>query len=73
MPLRKQFEQILNAFYLQRLGYGEHHGELSPAAVRTFYERADRYAEALTNHRQQRNDEILAALDDLLADLQRSS
>ena len=44
VPLEGQFEQTLNALYLQKLGYGEYHRELSEAAIAQFLERAPEYA-----------------------------
>jgi uncharacterized protein (TIGR00661 family) len=66
VPLRKQFEQLLNALYLQKLGYGEYHDDLTPDAVRGFCTRLDGYADALKAHTQEGNTKILAALDRLL-------
>jgi uncharacterized protein (TIGR00661 family) len=71
VPLRKQFEQILNALYLKRLGYGEYHDALTPEAVRGFMGRLDGYAAALRNHHQDGNTLILSALDGLLEEARR--
>lgn len=69
VPLRRQFEQRLNALYLAKLGYGECHDELTVESVRAFCAGLDRYAESLAGHRQQGNREILAALDRLLGEI----
>lgn len=66
VPLRKQFEQLLNALYLAKLGYGEYHDALSAEAILAFSERTDSYAENLKNHVQEGNSKILAALDRLI-------
>jgi uncharacterized protein (TIGR00661 family) len=67
VPLRKQFEQLLNSLYLEKLGYGEYHDELTPEVVRAFSGRADGYTENLKNHQQEGNTRILDSLDRLIA------
>ena len=67
IPIRKQFEQILNSLYLQDLGYGEYHRVLTPRAVERFLDRLDDYARNLTKHHQDGNTAMLSALDALLA------
>jgi len=69
VPVRKQFEQQLNALYLRKLDYGEFHDELSVEAVRGFCSRLDGYAEALKAYRQDGNTLILSGLDRLLAEI----
>jgi uncharacterized protein (TIGR00661 family) len=69
VPLRKQFEQLLNALYLKKLGYGEFHEHLNPEAVRGFCSRLDGYSEALKAHEQQGNTKILGSLDRLLEEV----
>jgi len=66
VPLVGQFEQTLNALYLQKLGYGEYHAALEPIAIARFLERAPDYARALTAHKQDRNSAILGTLDELV-------
>lgn len=68
MPLEKQFEQILNARYLEREGYGvsaESRDQIRD--IGAFLERLDEYAANLASYRQDGNRELLAALDAELA------
>ncbi len=69
VPLKGQFEQTLNALYLQKLGYGEYHRELSEPAIVQFLARAPEYAANLKSYayHADHNQSILHALDDLLA------
>ncbi|HUB10158.1 MAG TPA: MJ1255/VC2487 family glycosyltransferase [Myxococcales bacterium] len=67
VPVEGQFEQVLNALYLQRLGYGAHAAELTPAVVEGFLEQVPRCARALAEHAQDGNAELFAALDAQLA------
>ena len=66
VPVKHQFEQTLNALYLQQYGYGEYHRDLSPAGITGFLEKIDDYAEKLQGHRQEGNRLIFEALDRLL-------
>ncbi len=69
VPLKGQFEQTLNALYLQKLGYGEYHRELSERAIAQFLERSPEYARNVAAHRQDRNHAILAKLDSLIGEI----
>lgn len=69
VPLVGQFEQTLNALYLQKLGYGEYHRGLDLPAIASFLERVSEYGRNLQAHRQQRNQALLAKLDELIAEI----
>jgi uncharacterized protein (TIGR00661 family) len=71
VPLKGQFEQTLNALYLQKLGYGEYHRELDQAAIAGFLERAPEYARNVAAHQQDRNHAILGKLDELIEEIKR--
>ncbi len=65
-PVRKQFEQILNARYVEREGYGLCAEELSRERLGLFLERLPEFGRNLTAYRQDGNRQILGALDKLL-------
>ena len=68
IPLEGQFEQILNARYLDLLGYGMHADDLADAAViPTFLARIPACERALAAYHQDGNREILSAVDAFLA------
>jgi len=68
VPLAGQFEQLLNARYLAREGYGScADGFDDPAVVPAFLERIPDHARALAGYHQDGNREILAAVDAFLA------
>jgi uncharacterized protein (TIGR00661 family) len=69
VPVRKQFEQLLNALYLQKLGYGEYHEHLHPEAVAGFCKKTDTYAQNLSSYSQDGNAKILSSLDRLLHEI----
>jgi uncharacterized protein (TIGR00661 family) len=69
VPLKGQFEQTLNALYLEKLGYGEYHRELDEKAIVEFISRAPEYANNLLAHKQDRNRAILEKLDFLIAEI----
>lgn len=67
-PMQGQFEQELNAFQLERLGYGKNAAEISSETVGDFFYRLPEYREKLAGYQASDNREIKAKLDDLLAD-----
>ena len=67
VPVKKQFEQILNAIYLERLGYGKFHEDLEPEDVLKFLSRLDTYRDNIRkNFKHDRNLGITEELDELI-------
>jgi hypothetical protein len=71
VPIRKQFEQLLNALYVQKLGYGAYAEHLSEAVIRDFLAGEPEYAASVSKHRQDGNNALLGALDGLLTTIER--
>ena len=67
IPVAGQFEQTLNARYLERLGYGAYAEAPTPQAIGAFLERLPEHELALAAYAQNGNDEALAALREQLA------
>jgi uncharacterized protein (TIGR00661 family) len=67
LPVQGQFEQTLNALYLQQLGYGHHATVLDEKALSGFLADVPRCAEALKGYTQDGNRLMLEALDQQLA------
>jgi len=51
VPLKNHFEQLLNAYYLQKMNYGEYHEELSAEKITEFLENNDSYRQSLSNYK----------------------
>ena len=67
VPLQGQFEQVINARYLEREGYGRMVESLSdPSVVRDFLDAVPTCEARLASYSQDGNSSILAALDGLL-------
>jgi len=67
VPTGGQFEQLLNARYLQHEGYGMAAEALdSPRPVQEFFDRLDEFAVNLKRYSQDGNRQIFEELDGLL-------
>ena len=74
-PMRGQFEQQLNAYCLEQLGYGVNATRADLASVQNFFEKLPQFQQALShypdgysnNPEAPRNLQICAKLDELLA------
>jgi uncharacterized protein (TIGR00661 family) len=68
VPLAKQFEQIMNARYLEALGYGKAQEAVDDArVVQTFVEQLPTYQQKLASYTQNGNQDLLGAVDGFLA------
>ena len=72
IPVGKQFEQVLNARYVEHLGYGAMAESFSAEALGRFLERIPDYTRSLASYRQDGNKDILHALDRTLAGVSAS-
>ncbi len=50
IPVRSQFEQVMNGFYIEHLGYGYTSDELDLATLQHFLERLPRYRQSLAGY-----------------------
>jgi uncharacterized protein (TIGR00661 family) len=66
VPLENQFEQTLNARYLQAEGYGMAAQEIDADVLRAFLKRVDKFKKALGRYTQDGNRQILGAIDEHL-------
>jgi len=67
IPVAHQFEQIFNAYYLDKVGYGAYWEELAKEKIESFLFNLDVYRENLAKYPRQDNSALLAKLDDLIA------
>ncbi|MBI5531418.1 MAG: teichoic acid biosynthesis protein [Deltaproteobacteria bacterium] len=63
VPVRHQFEQEMNARYLEKLGYGLGAPFIQADTLEWFLQQESRYVSALAHHKQHGNDELFRALD----------
>ena len=67
VPLARQFEQVINARYLEREGFGQWAESLEdPATVKRFLDAVPACEEKLARYEQVDNAEIMTALDEFL-------
>ena len=62
VPAIGNFEQTLNGFYVQKLGYGEYHEVMSAQKVNNFLKRLPTYQEKLNKVKKTNNDGIVNEL-----------
>jgi len=67
IPVKKQFEQILNAIHLERLGYGEFHEDPDKGDLEKFLLNLDVYKENIeSNFVHDGNQAVLRELDEII-------
>lgn len=67
VPVSHQFEQIFNAYWLDKSGFGAYWEELNKERVEAFLYNLPHYREALAQYPRQGNGALLAKLDSLIA------
>lgn len=65
-PVRKQFEQLLNARYIEQLGYGMMDTELDLATIQLFERKLPEFRANLATYTPQDNTQLFGALDEML-------
>jgi uncharacterized protein (TIGR00661 family) len=73
VPVAHQFEQIFNAYYLAKAGYGAYWEGLNKERVESFLYNLPYFREKLASYPRQGNDALFAKLDALIAELSNSS
>jgi len=73
IPVKKQFEQITNAHYLEKLGYGEYHKDVNLKRIEKFLYNCDVYAQTLKRYEQKDNKILFNRLDKVIMKLSKSS
>ena len=68
VPVEHQFEQIFNAYWLQKMGYGAYWEDLNKERVESFLYNLPLYREKLTAYPREGNGALLAKLDALIAE-----
>jgi len=68
VPVSHQFEQIFNAYWLERSGYGAYWEEVNKERVESFLYNLPQYREALAKYPRAGNDALFRKLDSLIAD-----
>ena len=66
VPVRNQFEQVLNARYLEELGYGLAADAIDPQLLRLFLREHQKYAARVAKHKQSGNDVLFDVVDSLV-------
>lgn len=62
VPARGNFEQLLNGYYVQKLGFGEYHDKMSVKRLEKFLNRLPKYQEKLSKVKKTSNDGIIKEL-----------
>jgi uncharacterized protein (TIGR00661 family) len=66
VPVAKQFEQILNARYLQKEGHGLHTEQITESTLREFLDRIPEFERNLSRYSQDGNTDLLTKLEQVL-------
>jgi UDP-N-acetylglucosamine:LPS N-acetylglucosamine transferase len=66
IPIEHQFEQELNARYLERLGYGTWSRTFHPDIIEDFIRKADDFTHTLGSYERQDNSMTFACVDELI-------
>ena len=62
VPAIGNFEQLLNGFYVEKLGYGEYHEVMDAKKVENFLKRLPKYQKKLSKVKNYNNDGIIKEL-----------
>ncbi|HWX92928.1 MAG TPA: MJ1255/VC2487 family glycosyltransferase [Terriglobales bacterium] len=66
-PVKRQFEQVFNAYYIDKMGYGAYWDDLTKERVESFLFNLDGYRKNLATYPRQGNSALLAKVDELIS------
>jgi uncharacterized protein (TIGR00661 family) len=66
-PVKRQFEQVFNAYYVGKMGYGAYWDDLSKERVESFLFNLEGYREKLATYPRADNSALFTKLDNLIA------
>jgi uncharacterized protein (TIGR00661 family) len=69
IPVKNQFEQVLNGIYLTKLGFGTSYNRFGKKKILDFINELDKYNENLSKFKHDGNKKILKKVDKLLAEI----
>ena len=67
IPINGQFEQILNALYIKRLGYGETYDSVDAKKIIKFIKNLKKYESNLKDFKKEDNSKVLAKIEEIIA------
>jgi uncharacterized protein (TIGR00661 family) len=67
-PVKRQFEQVFNAYYIGETGYGAYWDDLNKERVESFLFNLESYRERLAEYPREDNSALFAKLDQLITD-----
>ncbi|MFH1522788.1 MAG: MJ1255/VC2487 family glycosyltransferase [Patescibacteria group bacterium] len=66
LPVKGQFEQVLNAYYLEKLGYGKYWDELNKERIESFLFNLEIYQKNLRKYKKEDNKKIFKMINKLI-------
>lgn len=72
VPIAGQFEQFVNAAYVEKMGYGRHFASFTADGLKTFLYELSRLRERLQGYTQEGNAALFAAVDRQLVAVQQA-
>jgi hypothetical protein len=67
VPVENQFEQIFNAYYVDKMGYGTYWDELNKERIESFLFNLPVYRENLAAYPREGNSALLSKVDELVS------
>jgi uncharacterized protein (TIGR00661 family) len=67
-PVKRQFEQVLNAYYVDKMNYGVYWEELNKERIESFLFNLEVFRAALATYQRAGNGALLGKLDELIAE-----
>jgi uncharacterized protein (TIGR00661 family) len=68
VPVKKQFEQILNGIHLSQAGFGEHHQDINREVLSEFIKNIPKYRKKLHRHHEVGNKKVIDIIEEIIAD-----
>ena len=73
VPVRNQYEQLLNAFYIRELGYGMYEQHIEAGPLRSFVQRTPEFAAKVATFQHDNNQKLFSTIDATLEEFETAT
>lgn len=69
VPVKRQFEQVINGMHVSQAGFGEHHEDITKGILENFIKKLPKYREELSKYHGVGNEGVVGKIEDIIKEI----